>query len=436
MSDTNTFLSLVKNTTTNVSAFVGNSADPCFTRGLIEAYPTVFKSGTSFYFDFSESGNSSDLKFLKKFFDGLANGNTFTISGGTYYSEDTSTQYNFNGTYALAGKTGTYNEYLNFTGQTYSSSLFDGVYANTNFTTRFNFVAVTGATCQYFISRVNKDNPFNLNFLGIYGNDYGYEEYLELVGSSANTGRLKLNTAIKLNDKSEILYVNTSNTITNENFYFVPVTANIYMRGVPDLSTLASSTNLNGILKKINPSGSVLQIFDNQNLRQRYCRAVNDSTNYYDWYSARPSANYENLFNPIAYDKISVAINYYSLVQIAVIDIFQNLSSETGALTSTQTLGLIVDGVQTSAVTYSTTPNVSTPTLKIDLSDSSLFGAIVEPFIDAACSVPLGESYFLNGVPGFDGASFIYLKKSNMPAVLYLKFVKDVSMVLQITLGQ
>jgi hypothetical protein len=83
MSETNTFLSLVKSTTTNVSAFVGNSADPCFTKGLIESYPTVFKSGNSFYFDFSETGNSSDLKFLKKFFDGVANGNTFTIYRGT-----------------------------------------------------------------------------------------------------------------------------------------------------------------------------------------------------------------------------------------------------------------------------------------------------------------------------------------------------------------
>ena len=37
-----------------------------------------------------------------------------------------------------------------------------------------------------FISQLNKDDPNNIEFLGIYGNDYNYEEYIQVVGSSAN----------------------------------------------------------------------------------------------------------------------------------------------------------------------------------------------------------------------------------------------------------
>ena len=65
-SSTNTYLTPVKSVNFNISEFVGATYDPCFRKGYIETRPTIYKTGNSFYFDYSNSANSSDLKFLKR----------------------------------------------------------------------------------------------------------------------------------------------------------------------------------------------------------------------------------------------------------------------------------------------------------------------------------------------------------------------------------
>jgi hypothetical protein len=436
MSSTDKFLSLVKTTESNVSEFVGATLDPCYTKGLIESYPYILKIGNSFYFDYSGSANANDLKFLKKFFNGIPTGATLSMQGGTYYFEQTGQQYSFSGTYTFRGKTGSYNQYLNFYGNTYPVGLPDGVYESKNFLSKVSFSAITGGTCSYYINKLNKEDPFNLSFFGIYGNDYGYDEYLEVLGSSSNTGRLKINSFLKLNDSTEIIYLNNDNVISNENLYFVPVTVNYYLRGIPDLITLSANKNVNGLLKKINYDGDTVDIFENQNLRQKYSRALQDTQNYYDWFASHPSANYKNVYNPLAYDSLSFSINYYSLLQVVAIVLYEG-----DAILSnnyTETLNLVVDGVQTNSVSYSNTGrsaiNVN-PNLKIDLSDASLYSAIIEPFTDYNCSIPLSDYYYLNGVPGFDGASFIYFKSDQSPSYIYLKVtIAGVSLVLSIAI--
>jgi hypothetical protein len=436
MAETDKFLSLAKSTTTNVSEFVGNTLDPCFTKGLIDTYPNIYKAGTSFYMDFSETSNADDLKFLKRFFNGIPVGSTLSISGGTYFVEETGTQYSFSGTYTFKGKTGASNQYLNFYGDTYSPSLPNGLFESKNFIGRINFSAITGGTCSYYINKVNKEDPFNLKFFGVYGADYGYDEFVEVLGSSLNTGRLKIDSFVRLNDKSELVYLNNQNTITNENLYFTPVTVNYYMRGVPDLVSLSVNTNVNGVLKKLNYDGETIDIFQNQNLRQKYSRELQDKQNQYDWYGFFPSTNYKNLYNPYAYSSMSFTINYLSLLQIATILTYN--SDDMIESTYTQSLGLVIDGVETGSVNYgtaSTRTTITSPRIKIDLSDASLYSATIEPYTDANCSVPLSISYYLNGVPGFDGASFIYFKNIDSPSTIYLKVTKaGVSMILQINI--
>lgn len=430
-SNTNTFLTPVKTVNFNITEFVGSTLDPCFTKGILESSPVVYKTGNSFYFDYSGSANSADLKFLKHFFGLISPGTTFGLTGGTYYIEDTGDQYGFAGIYTFHGCTGLYNQYLNCSGVTYSPSLVNGVYENTNFVSPPQFTASVGFTAQYFTSKVNKQDPFNLNFFGIYGNDYGYEEYLEISGASLNNGRYLTDTAINLNDESQIIYLNNSAGITNENLYFKPVVATLYMRGVPDLATLSQSSTLNGLLKKVDSNGTTLQIFDNQNLRQKYCRAISDTANYYDWYAGHVSSSFENIFNPISYDSLSLSIDYFSFLKISSIIVYSNYLTD--QLQYEETLGLVIDGIQTDFVSYNASPPLPDPVVKIDLSDASLYASTVEPYVDQACSIPLGQSYFLNGIPGFDGASFIYLKTTNMPSVIYLKVTKTVPMVLRIT---
>lgn len=436
MQNTNTFLTLVKTTNSYVSQFVGSTSDPGFTKGLVESYPTIYKNGNSFFIDYSETTNTSDLKFFKRFFGSLTGGNTFTVSGGTYYIQNTGQQLNFGGTYTFYGATGLHNQYINLGGITFSTSLSDGVYPSINFTTALNYNFSTGATAQYYISKVNKNDPFNLEFLGIYGNDYDYEEYLEIAGASTNSLRYKIDSSLKLNDGSEVVYINSESSISNENLYFVPCNVNVYMRGVPDLVTLSQNKNLNGILKKIDSYGNTVEILSNQNVHQRYCRSIAYPTFIYDWYAAYRTSNYKNIFNPLAYNGLSVSITHFAYAKIQTVVTTSNVINEiTGTFQQTNTNALSIDGVITQNVSYTSPISVTNPVLKIDLSDSSLFSSTVEPYIDSECSSPLSVNYFLNGVPGFDGASFVFLKRENSPSTIFLKFVRETPLVLRIEMN-
>lgn len=432
MSSTNKFLSLVKSTITNISEYVGSTADPCLTKGLVDSSPAVYKSGSSFYFDYSTTTNGADLKFLKRFFGVLTAGNTFTISGGTYYVEETGAQYSFSGIYTYYGSTGLSKQYLNLGGVTYSPLLSDGLYENKNFINPINYSAIKGNTAQYFITKVNREDPNNINFLGLYGNDYGYEEYLETTPGLTNNTRYLIDTAIKLNDGSEIIYINSSNNIQTEKRYFIPTTVNIYMRGIPDLNTLAISTNLNGIVKKIDADANTIDVFQNQNLRQKFCRNINDDTYFYDWYGSIKTSTIENILNPLAYNGLSLSYNFYSYLKWGV-SFYAPTAAITDQLSYREVLSLFVDGVATNVINYATTgANPYGTIIKIDLSDSSLFNSTIEPFIDAQCSIRLNNAFYLNGIPGFDGASFIYFKKSDTPSTIYLKVTNQSSLILEI----
>jgi glutaredoxin-related protein len=425
-------LTLVKSTQAIVSEFVGVTADPCFTKGIIKTFPTILKNGNSFYLDYSNSTSASDLKYLKKFFSGITSGNTFSISGGTYFVNESGMQYNFTGTYKLEGVLGDYNNFIYLNGICFSGSLFDGTYNSKDFITSLSFSAINGNTAQYFISKVNKEDPFNIEFLGIYGSDYSYEEYVEITGASANTGRYKIQNSLKLNDGSEIIYIDPSETIVSENMYFKNNTVNIYMRGVPDLITLSQNKNANGIIKKLDINGNVLQILENQNLRQKYCRNISDLNNYYDWYASTKLANMQNIYNPVAYDGLSLSINSFSFVKIGTRSENESINFLTGNVNTSSIPVLIVDGVDTAVVSYKIQTYVNDPIIKLDLSDASLVGWKVIPYIDMQLSLPLNNYYFLNGVPGYDGASFIYIKTVNNPSTIFLKFEQNTNLVLTV----
>jgi hypothetical protein len=210
--------------------------------------------------------------------------------------------------------------------------------------------------------------------------------------------------------------------------------ATVYMRGVPDLVTLAQNKNLNGLIKKVNSAGDVLKVFDKQNLHQRYCRSITDTANYFDWYAGQVGEYNQNIYNPESFTSLSLSINYFSFVKIVtnVINDYNTLLSDNTFL-QTNVISLAVDGVVTNTANYQS-QLLSNTVLKLDLSDASLYSATIEPFLDSACSVRLTQNYFLNGIPGFDGASFIYLKTNSAPSTFYLKFTTDISMVLQVVI--
>lgn len=427
-------LNVVKTTELYYTEFAGNTVDPTLTKGLLKSSPNLYKEGSTFFLDYSNTSNASDLKFIKRFTNKVGTGNTFSISGGSYYDETSQIKYNFDGIYRLAGFTGLYNNFINLTGVSFNSTIPDGSYYNYNFKTAINFSSTKGTTAHYFLSKLNTENPFNLEFLGIYGNDLASEEYLEIIGATGNPSRYLIDNFIKLNNNQEIIILNPSNTITNEKLYFKQVMVNLLMRGVPDANTLAQSKFQNGVIKKINTNQQTVDILINQNLYQRFSRSKSDTNNYYDWYAVSETDNFKNILNPYVYDKLSISVDYYSYVRIAAVSqtTFGNLT--TSAIpTVTTSSALSVDNAITNTKVYKALTSATIPNIKLDLSDSSLVGWNIMPFYDEACSIPLINYYYLNGVPGFDGASFIFVSNSIAPSSFYLKFEKDTVLKLNIT---
>lgn len=427
-------LTVVKTTQLFMTEFVGSTSDPTMTRGLLKSAPNIHKTGVTFFLDYSQTSNSSDLKLLKRFFSNLGTGNTFSVSSCLYYDEETQSKYNFEGIYQLAGNTGIYNNFLYFTGISYSASLVDGTYKNYNFKNVLNFSTAKNVTAQYFMSRLNTENPYNLSFFGIYGNNLGSEEYLEVLNTKANNNRYLITDYIPLNDNSEIAILHPSTSATSEKMYFEQKTINLLMRGVPDLNTLSQSKYQNGIIKKIDSNQKTLDILTHQNLHQRFSRAESDKANYYDWYAVSETDNFKNVLNPYVYDKLSMSVQYYSYVKIGVITetSFSNISTSAQPTVNTITV-LTVDNIATTNKIYQSSSGTSIPNVKLDLSDSSLVGWKILPYYDEACSIPLNNYYYLNGVPGFDGASFIFVSNPDAPSSFYVKFEKDIVLKLRIT---
>jgi hypothetical protein len=123
--------------------------------------------------------------------------------------------------------------------------------------------------------------------------------------------------------------------------------------------------------------------------------------------------------SPNSYDKLSVSMDYFSSAKIAR----YTRTSPTGTIfTQESVLGLFVDNVLASTKKYDGTTYAGMPSIRIDLSHSSLLNYTVLPFYDESCSVLLNDFYYINGVPGFEGCSFIFLKNINSPKSFYLKF--------------
>ena len=413
----------VKTTSSYTSEFVGSTADPCMTRGIMYSSPDVFVTGNCFYLDYSTCKNSSDLKFLKKFFDNLSTGNTFNFSSGIYFVPETGTQTTWSGQFTLRGKTGSYNEYLSLSGVSGVSGLTGPHYHSAQFSSPIQFTATTGATAQYFQNHLPKDDPFNFNYLGLYGSDYGFQEYLQVDITTKNTGRLLIKNSISLNDGSEIIYIYPSvSGITAESFYFNKATVSILQRGDPPISVRNTNKNSNGLV--IASGATKNLILDNQNRLQQTCRQQYDPTNQYNWYSNFNLNNIKTSSDPFITDGLSLNYtNYYAFKYARSVGYSYTTDSTYTpiAISSSQYEDFIYINdklVNTLNVPYTINPGP----IRIDLSHSSNLGTIIEFYLDAQFTTPLQQDYYYIGAPGYEGSAFIYLAASTSAArTLYMK---------------
>lgn len=412
----------VKSTSSYTSEFVGSTSDPCMTKGILYSSPDIFVTGNSFYFDYSGCKNSSDLKFLKKFFDNLSIGNTFNFSSGIYFIPETGIQTPWVGQFTLEGKTGSYNEYLSLSGLTGVSSLTGPHYHSEQFSSPIQFTATSGITAQFLQNHLPKEDPFNFSYLGIYGSDYGFQEYVQVDISSANAGRLLIKNSITLNDGSEIIYIDPSNTITSESFYFANAGISVLQRGDPPLSVRNTNQNSNGVIL-INGATKNM-ILDKQNRFQLSCRENYDTVNNYGWYS---NFNLKNIKTTSeAFIKNGISINYTSFYALKYVQSAQYNFNVDGSVSVTTISAssyedfIYVDDILANTLNIQFTNNPGS--LRLDLSHASNIGTILEFYTDYQLTSPLNTNYYYIGEPGYEGASFIYMANNiGAPRTIYIK---------------
>ena len=431
-------LNTAKTSYSYTTQFVGNTADPCFTKGNLNGSANIFITGNSLFFDYSEVKTGNDLKFLNKFFNGLTVGNTFNFSGGVYYNDATSSSINWNGTLQLKGITGTFNQYISCSGVTGTAALTGGYYISKNFTSPIQFTATTGNTAHMLLSNTPRSSPLNFDFFGVYGSDYGFEEYVEVIGSTLNSGRLKVKNYVKLNDNTEVIYL--TNSVTNENRFFTKSQIDILHRGLPSLAVLATNPLQNGVIKIAGAtSGIVSMLLENQNILQHALRQQLDTANVYYYYPNTSlktiNANTESI---VDYKNISIA---YSNVFILKIKTTYFVSFNTDGFNVSEFLGtnqyddfIYIDNIQTDTLAINS--NTAVAPIKIDLSDAENKGAIINVFLDSKCTQPLIENYYLLGEPGYEGASFIYLvDRAYSSKTIFMQIKKNTTNVLRINIA-
>jgi hypothetical protein len=412
----------VKSTSSYTSEFVGSTADPCMTRGIIYSSPDIFVTGNSFYFDYSGCKNSSDLKFLKKFFDNLSTGNTFNFSSGNYFVPETGIQTTWSGQFTLRGKTGSYNEYLSLSGLTGVSGLTQSHYHSEQFSSPIQFTATSGATGQFLQNHLPKDDPFNFTYLGVYGSDYGFQEYLQVDISSLNSGRLLIKNSITLNDGSEIIYLDPSISISSESFYFNKAGISILQRGDPSLSVRNTNQNSNGVILITGTTKNM--ILDKQNRFQLACRQNYDPVNDYGWYSNFNLKNIKTTSEAFIINGVSVNYtSYYAFKYVQSTQFGFNVDGSASITTITpssyEDFIYIDDGLaNTINIQFTNNPGP----LRLDLSHASNIGTILEFYTDFQLTTPLSTNYYYIGEPGYEGASFIYMAdKPNAARTIYIK---------------
>jgi len=435
-------LTVVKSTQSFTLEFIGSTADPCLTRGYLESSPQVQLVGNSFFFNYSQSKNANDFKFLKLFFDKLGVGSTFAFSSGKYSNINTGSVLSWDGQFTLRGKTGAYNQYLYFSGLSGTSGITAGIYDRNLFTTPLQFTAVTGATATLLVNKSPDIDPLNFTYLGIYGSDYSFEEYLQVNNSTLNQKRILIKNVLKLNDGTEVIYIDPTVSITNENLYFQPSIVDIYMRGILSPDDINYDETLNGVLRISNTyPGIYTQLLEKQNKQQYLLRELLNPPypiNYY-WY---PNTTLVN-FGSSDIEAYTFGSYVFSTIYHFVYDTVRVPLFSTSAILDVPTVSgekiyntILIDGNDVATINFNVNNNATGKNFKIDLSDARNINMTISAYTDYACSVPMTKNYRINGTPGREGAAFIYYSdRPNSLQSVYLKLARETTMVLTIVIS-
>lgn len=398
----------------------GSTYDPVFTKGYINSSPNVSIAGSSCFIDYSECYDNSDRTTLVKMFQNTPAGTTFALSNGDYYDADVELRRDISGVLQLETLTG--NNKL-IIGGIVSGFTSDNTY---NYYIKNNFVkppqystTYVGATNSNWIKNTLNDSKFkSVVNKGILGSVFSKQEYIEIAGSTLNSGKLLVSGSLQLKDKKEIIYCGV--TLTNENVASSFKTITQFIRGNSNPDILAKSTKTTGCYVVYNGEGNQVNCFEKQNELQAFLRSQYEgATCSTQWVICDSCSRLsDSSYNAASGDKTFV----FDVAIFAQID--QSVDSNNNP-TATLLLNYPTSYILRESSLISINMNNG---LKLDLSHPSLKGYTVQVYSENTKTNLISTNLYYLGTPGFDQASIIYLKQAKSPRSLYIDFVGPVTL--------
>jgi hypothetical protein len=412
----------------------GSTYDPIFTQGYLRSKPNVSIIGSSCFIDYSQTYNTSDLTFLKKTFKNTPTGTTFAFSNANYYDGEKDYLVDFSGVMSFESITN--NDKLLIggivSGFTYTTNY--KLYYRENFTQTPQFTTSYrgGLTSSnYMLNNITNNPAKSFINAGFVGSAFNKEEYVELIGSTANSGKLKVNSVTVLKDNREVLYTDVS--LQNESSLTQNSSITQYIRGNANPEILAKSRKALGCYVIVDENGNQVNCFENQNELQAFLRSQHEGITHSAYWvpCLLCSRLSDNAFNAAAADKsILFDAEVFLTVRETQVpsfspsnDLIVNYSyslygNQNGNLSPVNSLTFTVDNG-----------------FKIDLSHPSLKGFEPKLYIDSQRTIEYNGTYYLIGTPGFDQSSLIYPKTAANPRLLYMALAGNVVFSITITIN-
>lgn len=402
----------------------GSTYDPVFTKGYVNSSPNVSISGTSCYIDYSECFDNSDRTTLVKLFKNTPAGTTFALTNGDYYDSELDIRKDISGVFSLGSLT---NSDKLIIGGIVSGFTYDNNY---KYYTKNNFIkppqystGYAGGTTSNWIKNSLNDSKFkSVMNKGILGSVFGKQEYVEISGSTLNSGKLLVSGSLQLKDKQELIYCGV--TLTNENLSTAQTTVTQYIRGNSNPDILAKSTKTTGCYVVYDNNGNQVNCFEKQNELQAFLRSQHEGSTYSTQWIVCDSCSRlsDSPYNAASADKTFVfdASVFVKINQGAD----SNGNPVASFLLNYPTCYTLASS---SVISFNITNG-----FKLDLSHPSLKGYSVNVYSEITKTNLVTQNLYYTGTPGYDQAGMIYLKTSTSPKNLYLEFVGPVVLELNI----
>ena len=376
----------------------GLTVDPIFKYGILNSKPNILINGSTCTIDYSHVYENSDAVYLRKTFNGFSGGGeTFTVSSSQYFDEYNNVTTTLSGTCRISSviNAGRIIVATIISGMTAESDY--NYYGKNNFidTPQYAFTSIGGTIGYFLVNSLPNLSVTTFNDMGILGSIYGFEEYIEISGGTANNAeRIRVNGTTTLKDSREVLYFAAGGTF--QNFSNTITTVDLYLRGKPSLLTAPYNTNVTGIFTILNASDSDLAFcFENQTINQSELRRMSLPSVYKSNFVDCKSCYALIYGTEIGTDIYIISPAFTNLLYLTV------TSPSSAILTSASNL--------TATTTTITQPvilnrSIGNNIFKIDLSHPSLIGYDLAFYSDAGYNVSLGTVYNRYGIPGYNGA--------------------------------